>query len=60
MSRLRWGVVLLVVAVILVAVFLWSRVHILLIVPIPLGGFLLLLAGLILLVYGLLRLVLRR
>ena len=60
MSRIRWGLLLFVVAIVIVAVILWSRVHIWIVVPIPLGGFLLFVAGLVVVVYVVLRLVLRR
>jgi len=60
MSRIRWGVLLFVVALAIVALLLWSRTHIIIVVPIPLGGFLLFVAGLIVLVWIVLRLVFRR
>lgn len=60
MLRVRWGLLLLVLALVLVAVLLWSRTHIVILVPLPLGGFLLLVAGLVVVVWIVLRLVFRR
>ena len=60
MSRIRWGLLLLVVAIVIVAVILWSRVYIWIVVPVPLGGFLLFIAGLVLVVWVVLRLIFRR
>lgn len=60
MSRIRWGWLLFAVALVVVALLLWSRTHIVIVVPIPLGGFLLLIAGLVVLVWLALRLIFRR
>ncbi len=60
MSRLRLGGLLFAAAVIISFLIVWSRVRFIVIVPLRIGGFLLLIGGLIVVIYIALRLLLRR
>ncbi len=60
MSRSRLSGLLLVAAVLIAGLILWNRVRVIVVVPLHIGGFLLLAAGLVLVIYLTLRLIFRR
>ncbi len=60
MSRSRLSGLLLAAAVIIAFLIIWSKVRFIVIVPLQIGGFLLLVAGLILVIYVALRFLFRR
>ncbi len=55
MSENRLGLLLFLAACLAVFLLIWSKVRILIIIPLRIGGFLLLVGGLVLVVYLLLR-----
>jgi len=60
MSRSRLGGLLFAAAVIIAFIIVWSKVRFVVIVPLQIGGFLLLVGGLILVIYVALRMLFRR
>ncbi len=60
MSRSRLGGLLFAAAVIIAFLIIWSKVRFIVVVPLQIGGFLLLVAGLVLVIYVALRLLFRR
>ena len=60
MSRSRLGGLLFAAAVIIAFIIVWSKVRFVVIVPLQIGGFLLLVAGLIVVIYVALRILFRR
>jgi hypothetical protein len=60
MSRSRLGWLLLLAAVLIAGLILWSKVRIVILVPLHIGGLVLLGAGLALVIYLVLRLLFRR
>ena len=60
MSRSRLGGLLFAVAVIIALLIVWSKVRFVVIIPLQVGGFLLLIGGLILVIYVVLRMLFRR
>ncbi len=55
MSENRLGLLLFLAACLIVFLLIWSKVRILIIIPLKIGGFLILAGGLVLVVYLLLR-----
>ena len=60
MSRSRLGGLLFAAAVLIALIIVWSKVRIVVLVPLKIGGFLLLVGGLIVVIYIALRMVFRR
>jgi len=60
MSRSRLGGLLLAAAVIIAFLIIWSKVRFIVLIPLRIGGFLLLIGGLIVVIYIVLRMLFRR
>lgn len=60
MSRSRLGGLLFAAAVLIAFLIVWSKVRFVVIIPLQIGGFLLLIGGLILIIYVVLRMLFRR
>jgi len=60
MSRRRLGSLLFLTALLIVGIIIWSRVRFVFFIPLSIGGFVLLSAGLVIVVYLLLRFLFRR